>query len=137
MGFPTFCGRLGGGVTVLGIDMVSGLSGFGESEMFCKPGESDLNNFCCMLRTLVAMLKRGRERWGGRDGGVPNTHTSPLFFTFFTVTHPTPSPISILMTSLAFCGVSIYFYRPISGPSSDPNSRSASLCIRVLNMNLI
>jgi hypothetical protein len=48
-------------VTVFGMDMVRGMSGFGESEVFCKLGESDLNNFCCMLRTLVAMMKGKRE----------------------------------------------------------------------------
>ena len=49
-------GRVEGGVTGFGMDIVRGLSGFGESEMSCGPCDSDLNNFCCMLRTLVAMM---------------------------------------------------------------------------------
>lgn len=43
-------------MAVFGMDIVSGLSGFGESEEFCGLYGSDLNNFCCMLRTLVAMV---------------------------------------------------------------------------------
>jgi hypothetical protein len=60
VGFPNLGARLGGGVTVLGMDMVSGLSGLGGSEVefgdSAGPSDSDLNNFCCMLRTLVAMI---------------------------------------------------------------------------------
>lgn len=62
-GFPAFDGRLGGGVLVLGMDMVRGLSGFGVSEVFCKLCDSDLNNFCCMLRTLVAMIRERKSGW--------------------------------------------------------------------------
>jgi hypothetical protein len=76
-GFPTFCGRLGGGVTALGMDMVRGLSGFGESEMFCEAGGSDLNNFCCMLRTLVAILKWGEK--GKRCVVFKGVHEVHLF----------------------------------------------------------
>lgn len=69
-------------MTVLGMDMVRGLSGFDESEMFCKPGDSDLNNFCCMLRTLVAILKRGRG--GGKERVVfKGVHQVHLFTQFF------------------------------------------------------
>jgi hypothetical protein len=59
-GLPNFGGRLGGGVTIFGIDIVRGLSGFGESETFWGPILSDLNSLCCMLRT-VAILKGGNQ----------------------------------------------------------------------------
>jgi hypothetical protein len=38
------------------MDIVRGLSDFGGSELFCGLFASDLNNFCCMLRMLVAMI---------------------------------------------------------------------------------
>lgn len=39
-----------------GMDIVRGLSDFGGSELFCGLFESERNNFCCMLRMLVAMI---------------------------------------------------------------------------------
>ena len=45
-----------GGVAGFGMDIVRGLSGFGGSEMSGGPCESVLNSFCCILRTLVAMV---------------------------------------------------------------------------------
>jgi hypothetical protein len=68
-------------VAVFGMDMVRGLSGFGESEVFCKLGESDLNSFCCMLRALVAMMK-GKKR-------EVRVQRMPSFTLFYSVTlHP-------------------------------------------------
>lgn len=96
-GFPAFDGRLGGGVTVLGMDMVRGLSGFGGSEVFCKPCDSDLNNFCCMLRTLVAMMKERK-----RGGGV-QMHVQHAYIQSFSIVTPSPTLLSISMTSIAFC----------------------------------
>lgn len=68
-------------MAVFGMDMVRGLSGFGESEVFCKLGESDLNSFCCMLRALVAMMKGKKER------GPCSTHA---FVHSFLLCHPSP-----------------------------------------------
>lgn len=42
--------------------MVRGLSGFGGSDILCEASGSDLNSFCCMLRTLVAMMRGERRR---------------------------------------------------------------------------
>jgi hypothetical protein len=55
-GFTAFGGRVDGGVAGFGMDIVRGLSDLGGSELFCGLFESDLNNFCCMLRMLVAMI---------------------------------------------------------------------------------
>lgn len=38
------------------MDIVSGLSDLGGSELLCGLFDSDRNSFCCMLRMLVAMI---------------------------------------------------------------------------------
>jgi len=54
-------------------------------------GDSDLNNFCCMLRTLVAILKRGRG--GGKERvvfkGVHQVHLFTHLFIFL------PYPVTL------------------------------------------
>jgi hypothetical protein len=70
-------------VAVFGMDMVRGFSGLVESEVFCKLGESDLNNFCCMLRTLVAMMK------GKKSGVRVQPHAQHAFIHSFLL-HPSP-----------------------------------------------
>jgi hypothetical protein len=63
--------------------MVRGLSGFGGSDMLCEASGSDLNSFCCMLRTLVAMMRGERE--GGKERSCSRAH-------LFTHTNFTLSP---------------------------------------------
>ena len=58
------------------MDMVRGLSGFCES-MFGEPEESDPNNFCCMLRTLVAIYKEGGSEGEKREGLVQEWDAMP------------------------------------------------------------
>ena len=92
-------------MTVLGMDIVRGLSGFCGSGVFCEPAGSDLNNFCCMLRTLVAMTLRGK-----REGGVPNAHLFPSKF------YPTPSRFHSSLRFDDVVGGSSINFRQITGP---------------------
>jgi hypothetical protein len=58
--------------------MVRGLSGFGGSDVLCVASGSDLNSFCCMLRTLVAMIRGERE--GGKERVVFEANLSTQNF---------------------------------------------------------